>query len=939
MQKEPNKALKKSKEECRRGMMAHNTPTVRRITACALVLSSAALTFLQLGFAGLGVSGEYAAYAIILLLPVALAAFLLGTRWGFLMGLFAGSVLYAHASLMPLDFYELTFVTPLTSIVMLAVAGLLLGLLFSFALRHDPPPLRSAIYIIIVCIIVSWLYSIGFMVNVMLAVIADTLVDVSSTVSQEEFEASLTSRVLTKVWRMGDVGIQAWVDAALMSASCIVGNAVLIKTKGYRGNVGLRELFGVRFFLVVFFSFLVISSVAFALLTQEEFSAAKESMSSELNYLWKQLNNAENRANGFADYIKTVSNDENVPNASIDKAEGAEKWASSFNILDGYSSSDDGTILIMFTTPNETGANKTGRNDTYYIALSDDDRFKEGTLLNDSVDEEVIGALTRSTKTHELERAVYDEGHEDPTKGHQDNLEITLGETVRSEIIYIFAETKEDCTIAIMYPASRVFANRANIMGWTALLAFVLLAAVLIVVYLLIERVIVSRIDDTNSVLARITAGDLNAEVDVRDTKEFASLSDGVNETVDALKGWIAEAESRMDAELATAKAIQESALPRVFPPFPDILKFDIYASMKAAKEVGGDFYDFFLIGDNCTHEQGKLGFVIADVSGKGVPAALFMMKAKTQIRDYLEANVELGEAVENANRQLCDGNDKGMFVTVWAGVLNYATGHIDYVNAGHNPPLVYQKGAGWSWLTEKSGLPLGLYEGLPYETFSIDCFTGDTLLLYTDGVTEAMNVDDELYGEDRLLELANKCLTLHPHMLIEATRDDVAAWAKGAEQSDDITMLALEIGVPPEITATLEVKADVSELPRVNEFIHDELDKRLCPQRIQSQLDIAVEELFVNVAHYAYPDTTPESPGTVIIQRTYTADPPSVSVCIIDSGIPYNPLEKPDAVTPDNIADVPIGGLGILMAKKSVDLIRYEYTDNKNVVTIVKKW
>ena len=151
--------------------------------------------------------------------------------------------------------------------------------------------------------------------------------------------------------------------------------------------------------------------------------------------------------------------------------------------------------------------------------------------------------------------------------------------------------------------------------------------------------------------------------------------------------------------------------------------------------------------------------------------------------------------------------------------------------------------------------------------------------------------------------------------------------------------MLALEYGVPPELTSSITVAADVNELPRVNEFIHTELNRRLCPARVQGQLDIAVEELFVNVAHYAYPDATPEHPGTVRVSYTYSADPPSITVDIVDDGVPYNPLEKPDAVTPDDIADVPIGGLGILMAKRSVDEMTYDYMDGSNVVSFVKKW
>ena len=145
--------------------------------------------------------------------------------------------------------------------------------------------------------------------------------------------------------------------------------------------------------------------------------------------------------------------------------------------------------------------------------------------------------------------------------------------------------------------------------------------------------------------------------------------------------------------------------------------------------------------------------------------------------------------------------------------------------------------------------------------------------------------------------------------------------------------------GVSPDSTATLAVFADVSELPRVNEFIHTELNQRLCPLRTQKQLDLAVEELFVNVARYAYPNATTEEPGMVWVSYTYGSEPSSIVVGIVDKGIPYNPLDKPDAVTPTNIMDVPIGGLGILMAKRSVDEMSYKRVDDNNIVTIVKHW
>ena len=450
--------------------------------------------------------------------------------------------------------------------------------------------------------------------------------------------------------------------------------------------------------------------------------------------------------------------------------------------------------------------------------------------------------------------------------------------------------------------------------------------------------IVADPIDRVNRALERIAEGDLATRTDEGSSRELASLSEGVNTMTVALEKQFAQIKEGIKRELDAAAVIQESALPRAFPPFPDIPRFDIYAGMQPAREVGGDFYDFFLIGDACDAESGKLGFVVADVSGKGVPAALFMMAAKTAIRGYMESGMELGEAFENANRKLCAGNDSAMFVTAFAGVLDYATGSIAYVNAGHNAPFLRQHGE-WRQLTDKSGLPLGLFDGIPYKAFECTCAIGDELLLYTDGVIEAMDVDDALYGLDRLKALLDDNLDLHPRELIELVRRDVTRFSEGAEQADDITMLALEFGVPPEVTATITVPANDRELPHVTEFVHTELDRRLCPVRAQRQLDIALEELFVNVAHYAYPDATPDRPGEVRVSYTYSAEPPSITVEIEDEGIPFDPLSRPDAVTPTSIEDVPIGGLGILMAKRSVDEMRYERTDGTNVVTITKRW
>ncbi|MBQ9068675.1 MAG: SpoIIE family protein phosphatase, partial [Eggerthellaceae bacterium] len=896
---------KKTRLVLNRGLLANSERVVRVVSALVLSISCAALSFTDLGFAGIGLDGNYSAYAIVLLQPIALGALLLGTLPGAGIGLFAGVVSYAHSLVLPLDYYELAYVNAFTSIVMLTVVGFLLGVLFAFVLRNNPSQVRRVIYILLVCGAVSTIYSLVFATNVIVTLI-EYLAE-SGMVARESVgvDPKVQALISSTAMSIGDVSLQIVFDALIMTILCCIADYVVRRSLRRRGPLGLRAKFLFLLAVAVLAVFMVTSGGGFVAITQGSIADAETDMSDEVKYLCNQLRENTNQQLVLGRFLESAQID--LMTLSDENFDALATTVSYKHLLNGYSKSEDGIVIVLL-------------NDL--IVISDDDHFEPTTEVSDYFSPESVDAIKLSAATGTIKRIVFDERYGTTLKeaiDESDSITSQLAYVVAAEAEGAFigddfqvADTPNDSdakmgnyTVMIMRTADMVFRDRSNVMFWTTLLTFILLSVVFALTALLLNRIVARRIDETNGVLARVTEGDLDARVAVRDTVEFESLSDRINGTVVALKGWIKEAETRMDAELATAKAIQESALPRIFPPFPDILRFDIYATMNAAKEVGGDFYDFFLIGDDCTDKSGKLGFIVADVSGKGVPAALFMMQAKTLIRDYLENGVELGEAIENVNRQLCDGNESGMFVTAWVGVLEYATGHVDYVNAGHNPPLFWQDGQ-WRWLEDRSGLPLGLFDGLPYEAFSVDCSIGDQFLLYTDGVTEAMSEEGELYGEDRLKKKADESFVLHPRELVNGVRQSVAKHAGGAEQSDDITMLALEVGVPPEITATLIVEADVDELPHVNRFIHTELDRRLCPLKVQHQLDIAVEELFVNVAHYAYPNATPERPGMVRVSYTYSADPPSVTVDISDDGVPYDPLAKPDAVTPDNIEDVP---------------------------------
>lgn len=481
-------------------------------------------------------------------------------------------------------------------------------------------------------------------------------------------------------------------------------------------------------------------------------------------------------------------------------------------------------------------------------------------------------------------------------------------------------------------PTSEVYAERGKVIQGSLVLYLVLYAIVFVLVSRLLSRLVITGIKQTNATLGRITAGDLDQRVDVRTNAELDELSDGINTTVTALKESIAEANARIDRELATAHAIQLSALPRTFPPFPEITAFDIYASMNPAREVGGDFYDFFLVDDH------TLGFVVADVSGKGIPAALFMMTAKTEIENYVMAADDLSQAVATVNHRLCVGNDADMFATAFIATFDFTTGLLTYVNAGHNPPLL-RHGGTWEWLREKSGLFLGAMDDRPYRCFTKMLAHDDELLLYTDGVTEAWNADDKLFGEGRLIQTLQRHAHLHPTQLVYKMENILADFAHGVDQADDITMLALEYGEAPDVSDTLEVDARTDQLETVLDFVHEELARRLCPLKAQKQLDIALEELFVNVAHYAYPQASADTPGKARITYTYSADPPCITVELSDCGVPYDPLKKPDPQKYTDAADVPIGGLGIMMAKRSVDDIDYRFEHGHNIITFSKRW
>ncbi len=282
------------------------------------------------------------------------------------------------------------------------------------------------------------------------------------------------------------------------------------------------------------------------------------------------------------------------------------------------------------------------------------------------------------------------------------------------------------------------------------------------------------------------------ALLDIHTGDEVENLSHALKRMERDINGYIenlthvtAEKE-RIGAELSVATHIQASMLPCIFPAFPNRREFDIYATMTPAKEVGGDFYDFFLVDDD------HLAVVIADVSGKGVPAALFMVIAKTLIKDHTQSGKPPEEVFTEVNRQLCEANDENLFVTAWMGVLEISTGKLVYVNAGHNPPVIGRKNGETEFLRSRPGFVLAGLDFTKYRAGSLELMPGDLLYLYTDGVTEAMNTAQELYGEERLKRTLDANVSAAPEEIFKAVKKDLDDFVADAPQFDDITMLAM---------------------------------------------------------------------------------------------------------------------------------------------------
>ncbi len=330
---------------------------------------------------------------------------------------------------------------------------------------------------------------------------------------------------------------------------------------------------------------------------------------------------------------------------------------------------------------------------------------------------------------------------------------------------------------------------------------------------------IASRITDPlNTITRRVASmGVRNREFKMEDVyrtgdeievlaESFAKQSARTKLYIDQVKRVTAEKE-RISAELDMASRIQASQLPSLFPPFPDRKEFSLYATMEPAKEVGGDFYDFFMI------DSDHMGFVMADVSGKGVPAALMMMVSRVLIKSSLQNGKSPGEALESVNNQLCESNAEDFFVTVWIAVLEISSGKGLAANAGHEHPAIRRKDGSYELRVYRHSMPIGTLRGLKFKEHTFQMHPGDSFFVYTDGVPEATNAQKELYGTERMLRALNLEPDANPEQVLARVSQDIEQFVDGAEQFDDITMLCFRYsGAGASLNAAADIQGDLHE-------------------------------------------------------------------------------------------------------------------------------
>lgn len=439
-----------------------------------------------------------------------------------------------------------------------------------------------------------------------------------------------------------------------------------------------------------------------------------------------------------------------------------------------------------------------------------------------------------------------------------------------------------------------------------------------ILLYLLLKSNIKTPIDKLICIADRIGKGEADIDIKIEKPLEFATLAQTFDHMAKNLKSITSEKE-RINSELLIANSIQHSSLPNLKEDFSGQKNFSVSASMLPAKEVGGDFYDGYFIDDD------RFMFLIADVAGKGIPAALFMMTVKTLVNNLSQVGYSYKELIKTINHKICSNNKQGFFVTMLIGIVDFKNNRITYINCGHNKPLVRTRDGLFGYLDLDSNIVLGAFDDFDFKLHEMPLDYGDTIFFYTDGITEALNEQNELYGDERLLKIVNKNKNDTLDILVENIKNDVKEFIGQNSQSDDITMLMYKHLNKNNIRIYKD-KAVKDNYKDVYQWLHRNCEDWTIDNNLTNKIDMCVEEVYANIIFYAYPNDVD------YVKITMEKIDNGLSLKFEDRGVPYNPLEKKDPDITLPLEERPLGGLGIFMVKELADEVSYKYENEQNI-------
>lgn len=491
-------------------------------------------------------------------------------------------------------------------------------------------------------------------------------------------------------------------------------------------------------------------------------------------------------------------------------------------------------------------------------------------------------------------------------------------------------------SMAIVCSAEEFFRSATNAGFFVAALILIMLVILAFVLKIGVRRLTLPLTQFTQAV-NEVANGNLQAKLPpVRSKDEmlrlhnsFVTMQHSLELQMEELKQ-VNEQKGRIESELKIASNIQRAMLPKIFPPYPDRDDIDIYGQQTPAKEVGGDLFDFYI-------RDEKLFFCIGDVSGKGIPASLVMAVARSLFRTLSMHEPHPNRIISQMNDRMAEDNELNMFVTLFIGVLDLPTGRLRYCNAGHNAPLLLNEAENVkekTFLPCDSNLPIGIMGGWKFTLQETNITPGTTIFLYTDGLTEAENIEHELFGEERMIDAVP--FTSNSQDITERVVEAVQDFTGEAEQSDDLTMLTVRYIRPDQnlrFKQEITLTNDVSQVPQLTDFVDLVCEKVNFDAATTMQMNLAMEEAVVNVMNYAYPEGT-----TGDIHIVAAANDKCLKFIISDNGIPFDPTMRKEVDTTLSAEERPIGGLGIHLVTQLMDSINYERKDNMNVLTLRKK-